>query len=180
MEKKVKDIMAPIEGFPTVTMGAAVKDAVAVLGKAIEAEPCMGHAAVLVMDDKTLVGTVGLKEILQAIEPLAFKGGTFRGWTVSGDGSPPLCLRGLFAEKCGALAARPVKEIMSPISRFIKTDDPLIKAVHALTLNALEAVPVWQESRVVGMVGNIDLFNEVLSLQLNRESGVSGRKRVAG
>lgn len=181
MEKKVKDIMVPIERYPTVPGGGSVKDAVAVLSKALEAGTCAGNTLVLVTENNTLVGIVGFKEMMQAVEPTVFKGGTYRGWTVSGEWSSPLFLKGLFTEKCRALSELKVRDIMGPVTHLLNSDDTLIKAVHTLVSGGYEAIPVWQDGRVVGMLGSMEVIDEIAALQLNNESGADfRRKQVAG
>lgn len=179
MEKKVKDIMVPIERCPTVSARSSVKDAIAVLSKALEAGPCTNNLTLLVMENNVLVGTAGLKDILQAVEPTNFKGGTYRGWTVPADWSPPLFLRGMFTEKCKELANRRVGDVMSPVSRLVNAEDTLLKAVHTLASGGFDSVPVWQGDRVVGMVGNVEMIDEMATLQLNTNTGAGFRKKHA-
>lgn len=176
MEKKVKDVMVSIERCPTVPPNGSVKEAVAVLIKALGAGPRSNNTSILVMENNTLVGLLGLKEVLHAIEPIVFKGGTYRGWTVSAEWSSPVFLKGLFTEKCKELSALKVREIMAPVTRLINSEDTLIKAVHTLVSGGFEAVPVWQDNRVVGMVGSVELFDELAAIQLKNESGSDLRK----
>lgn len=180
MEKKVKDIMVPIERCPTVTSGARVKDAMALLSKTMEAGPCPGSVPLLVMENSTLTGLLGLREIVQAMEPRVFKGGTYRGWTVPAEMAPPLFLKGMFTEKCRDLAERRVKEIMSPVPRLLDAEDTLIKAVHTLVDANYDIVPVWQGDRVVGLVGSLEIIDEVAALQLTNELGDARKKQAAG
>lgn len=179
MEKRVKDIMLPIENCPAVTGEASVKDAIGLLAKVLEAGPCTGGTTLLVMEKNTLTGTLGLKELMQAMDPAVFKGGTYRGWTVPAEMAPPLFLKGMFSEKCRDLSGRRVKDLMSPVPRLLDAEDTLIKAVHVLVEGGHENVPVWQGDRVVGLVGSLELVDEAAALQLSTEAGAASRKKQA-
>ena len=172
MEKKVKDIMIPIEGFPTVQAGGTIKDVVSVLGQIGSKDPCPG--IVLVMENGKLAGTIGYREILQAVDP-GMKDRTYCGWTISEYWSPPVFMRGLFTEKCHALTSRLTREVMRPVSRFLNAEDTIIKAVHTLLNDGSEAVPVWQNGTVAGMVGCANIFNEVAAIEQSADNG--GRSR---
>ncbi|MCL6634477.1 MAG: CBS domain-containing protein [Peptococcaceae bacterium] len=181
MEKKVKDVMVPIERYPTVSAGSSVKDVVAVMSRAMEAGPCAGGVPVLVMENNTLVGLVGPGEVMRAIEPVVLKGGTYRGWRIPAEWSAPLFLKGLFTEKCRGLSELKAGDIMVPVEQGLNAGDTLIKAVHILASGGYGTVPVWQDGRVVGMVGFAELFEEIAALQLGSEAGAaSGRKQAAG
>ncbi|RJQ28123.1 MAG: CBS domain-containing protein [Peptococcaceae bacterium] len=180
MEKIVKDIMVPVESFPAVTAQSTVKNTVAVLVKALESEPCF-HKVVLVVENNTLAGIVGLKELLLAAEPSFLKENTYRGWTVSGDWTMPLFVRGWVTERCLESAGRLVKDIMRPVVLKLKTVDPLGKAVHLMLAERVDILPVLQDNRVVGMVRDVDVFYEMASLLLNKEYVSSNqRKQMVG
>jgi len=181
MEKKVKDVMIPVGRCPTIPVGSSVKEAVALLGRALEAGPCAAGASALVIDNNTPVGVLGMREILQAVAPVAFKGGTYRGWTVPADWSAPVFLKGIFTDKCQRLSSIIVGEVMAPVTMTLNAGDPLSKAAHVLVAGGYPVVPVWQEGKVVGMVGYTELFAEVTAILSGSEPGAdSGRKQVAG
>lgn len=178
MEKKVKDIMLPIEGYPSVQAGSTVKDAVAVLNRANLRKLGPRTETVVVTDHNKMVGTIGFRELLQVLEP-AFKGGTFRGWTVADDWVTPIFMKGLFTAKTSALADHPVETIMRPLQRQLNSEDTLVKAVHVLLKDCQEAIPVWQNDRIVGMVGYADIFNEVAAIQLGQQEAAGTEVRSA-
>ena len=175
MEKRVKDIMIPVEGYPTVKVETTVKEVVALLAAAALREPGPGMDLAVVMDRNTMVGTIGLNEIIQALDPAVLKAGIYRGWTIAADMAQPVFLRGLFTEKCSSLAGTPAREMMRPLARQLDGGDTLIKAVHVALKNGLDHVPVWQNDRVVGILGRKEIFNEVVSIQLSQKE--TGRKK---
>ncbi|MCL6638332.1 MAG: CBS domain-containing protein [Firmicutes bacterium] len=179
MEKKVKDIMIPIEGIPTIPAGAAVKEAVSVLGSTNLKNPCPGITAAVVVDRNEMVGTIGFNDLVQALDPAVLQGGVYRGWSIHPDLAPAVFFRGLFTEKCRALGEMRVRDIMKPVSHRLDESDTLSKAVHLIIKNNFEPVPVWQNDRVVGMVGSSEIIGEALLLQEDWK-GAAGSKRAAG
>lgn len=179
MEKRVKDIMLPIEGYPSVQADSTVKDAVTILNRAVLRKLGPRIDSVLVIDNNKMVGTIGLREILKAVEP-AYKGGTFRGWTVDDDWASPIFIKGLFTVNSSALADQTARKVMRPLQRLLNAEDTMVKAVHVLLQDCQDAVPVWQNDRVVGMVGYTDVFNEVVALQDGRQmdAGKGARNAV--
>jgi len=121
------------------------------------------------MENNSLVGIVGLREILQAVNPVVFKEGIYRGWSVSDELSAPLFMIGFFTEKCMEIADFEVRDIMRPANQFLSLKDNLMKAVHTFVTNGFKDVPVWQDGRVVGMVGPREVIGEMNSIL-----GVSG------
>ncbi len=157
MEKRVGDIMVPIMGFATVPADCTVKEAVTALARARQ-----GCQVVLVMEDDKVAGMVGLKEVMRALDPVMFKRATYGGWTINPDWKEPVVIAGDFHERCAALAERAVKEIMAPLPRQLKAQDTIIKAAHIIAGSGQEALPVWQEDRLVGMVGIKEIFTEMI------------------
>lgn len=177
MEKRVKDIMLPVESYPTVQAETMVKEVVSILAGAALRDSSLGLDMAVVMDRNTMIGTIGLNEIIQALDPAVLKAGNYRGWTISADMAPPVFLKGLFTEKCNFLADLPAREIMRPLERKLDAGDTLIKAVHVLLKNGFEPASVWQNDRVVGILGQKNIFNEVVELQLSQVG--TGRKKQA-
>ncbi|AEG16953.1 CBS domain containing protein [Desulfofundulus kuznetsovii DSM 6115] len=156
MEKRVGDVMVPIMEFAAVAGEATAKDAVAAL------KTGRGYPVVLVLENGKVAGMIGLKEILRGLDPVMFKKDTYGGWTISPDWKEPVLFTGHFQERCAALAERPVKEIMVPVPRRLKAQDSIVKAAHIILSIGQEPVPVWEEDRLVGMVGMKEIFAEMV------------------
>ncbi|KJS01396.1 MAG: hypothetical protein VR68_05185 [Peptococcaceae bacterium BRH_c4a] len=178
MEKSVKDIMIPIEKFPTIPAGSSVKEVLGVLRKAMESG---NNATLLVMENNTLAGILSFREILQAVNPVVFKEGIYRGWSVTEELSVPLFLNGFFTEKCREISNLEVRDVMRPANQFLNLKDTLMKALHAFVTNGFEAVPVWQDGRIVGMVGPMEVIGEMAAILTEISYDIrDGKKLVAG
>lgn len=178
MEKRVKDIMLPIDGYPSVQADSTVKEAVAILNRSVLRKLGPRIDSVLVIDNNKMVGTIGLRDILKAVEP-AYKGGIFRGWSVDDDWASPIFIKGLFTVRSGALTEQLARKVMRPLQRLLNAEDTLVKALHVLLIDCQDAVPVWQNDRVVGMVGCADVFNEVAELQNGEQKDAGTQTRSA-
>ncbi|MFZ5651499.1 MAG: CBS domain-containing protein [Bacillota bacterium] len=179
MEKAVKDIMIYIDKHPRISSTSSVKDAVAELIGALRSGTCFNNTPLLVMEKNNLVGLLGIKEIMQAINPVVFKEGIYRGWSTSDEWSQPLFLKGLFTEKSKEISDLRVSDIMRPADQFLSLSDNLLKALHVLTLNGFEAVPVWHDGRVAGMVGVMEIMNEIAAIQTENDPGMEATIKQA-
>ncbi|MCL6638856.1 MAG: CBS domain-containing protein [Firmicutes bacterium] len=158
-EKRVKDIMTPIDEYSTVDANSTVKEAIAVLKKSYcpdENAPCSGHRTVLVQEDNKLVGILTFRALLTAIEPRFVK---VDQWAV------PVFWEGLFTERCREESRKKVKEVMTPLKLvMLEADDTIIKAVHAMIKHKLGSLPVSRDGAVVGMVRINEIFHEISAL----------------
>lgn len=155
-EKRVKDIMIPIEDYSSVSVNNTVKEAIAILKKSfcsLDSGECHGHRSVLVFDNENkLVGMLNFRALLLAIEPRFLKY----------EGGPSLFKEGFFTERAKEEAEKKVKDIMQPIELMtIGADDVILKAVHLMLKNKLGTLPVTRDEKVVGMVRINEVFNEM-------------------
>ena len=159
-EKKVKDLMTPIEEYSTVRADSTVKEAIAVLKKSIRpGDPAADrvHRSILILDGNgEIAGILTLRTLLQAIEPRFIK---VDQWAV------PVFWEGLFTDRCREEAAKKVGELMIPV-KLISLDagDTIIKAVHAMLKHKLDSLPVSRNGKIVGMVRSTEIFQEIISL----------------
>lgn len=159
-EKRVKDIMTPIEEYSTVGVNNTVKDAITVLKKSFCPDDLTGgkgHRSILVLDENEhLVGILTLRALLKAVEPQFIK---VDQWAV------PVFWEGLFTDRCREESSKKVRDIMVPI-KFISldADDTIIKAVHAMIKHKLGSLPVAKNGTVVGMVRITEIFHEISNL----------------
>ena len=155
-EKRVGDIMKPIEEYARVTANSTVKDAILVLKQSFcpdDSSQCR-HRTILVSDDGgTPVGVLTFSTLIKTVEPRFMK---VDQWAV------PVFWEGLFTERCREEAQKKVGDIMIPI-RFISLDaeDSMIKAVHAMLKHKLGSLPVLKDNTVVGMVRVTEIFHEI-------------------
>ncbi len=158
-EKRVKDIMTPIDEYSSISVNSTVGEAISVLKKSfcpIENGPCNGHRTVLVYENDELAGIITFRVLLMSIEPRFMK---VDQWAV------PVFWEGLFTERCREEARKKVKDIMTPIRLVaLDADDTIIKAVHAIIKHKLGSLPVVQDGAIIGMVRINEIFHEISSL----------------
>lgn len=153
-EKKVRDIMVPIQGYTTVFLENSLRDAMFVLKKTFYSGCAAGsqaHRSVLVFDNKKrLVGTLSFRDVISALK-------------IHGEG--PKSWEGMFTRLCLNQASRKVKEVMKPLgSTSVNADDSIMDAIYLLLNKNLELVPVMEKGNIIGMVRAVEIFNEVSEL----------------
>jgi len=166
-ERLVKEVMIPLTDYPHIPYWFSVRQAIAMV-KAAAAEPHarMEPRFVLVFDEKyQLLGFVGLKEMLRGIEPRFLRrpeAAHFQGaQPLEMDPSLSLLWRDLFGRGCKEEAAKPVKDIMTPVRATVKADDPLVKAAYTMVQADVEILPVMEDYKVAGIARLEDIFQEI-------------------
>jgi CBS domain-containing protein len=171
MDTKVKELMIPVESYPTVSDGASLFEAVKELEKAHQGALGKTYMArsVLVSDASgKIVGKISLWDCMKALEP---KYGNIADFDLlTHHGINPDFLRstvtkhGLWTDPldilCEKAAAMQVKYFMSKISPdiSIKEDAPLSEAVHHLVVGKLLSLLVVRRGQVVGLLRLCDIF----------------------
>lgn len=155
-EKRVQDIMIPIEDYSSVSVNNTVKEAIAILKKSfcnLDTGECHGHSSVLVFDEKNkLVGMLTFRALLMAIEPRYLKY----------EGAPPLFKEGFFSARAREEAEKRVKDIIQPVEFLtINHNDTLLKAIHLMLKHKIGSLPVLKDGLVAGMVRINEVFNEM-------------------
>lgn len=166
-EKKLGDIMIPLQEYLAVSADTGFGEIVTTLRKSLEpadGKPLKGSDTILVFDNNMVAGFISLVEVLGAIEPQFLKGGTYRGWTVSREWAIPVFWEGLFTDRCIEATDKKAREIMKPVEFQVEAEDPLIKAVYGMTKHSSRNIPVAQDGLVVGIVRSRELFLEVSAL----------------
>ena len=174
-EKKIRDIMTPLDSFLTVYPSDSFESAVATLKKAIDSAEGQESKQpnLLVYENNTLIGLVRISDLLEAIKPQFLKGNTYRGWNMGSEWQIPVFWEGLFTERTReALDNKTVRDILYPVSYSVEADDPLIKAVYGMTRYMVNALPVAEDDRTIGIIGIQELFHEIAGLVVTGEAQV--------
>ncbi len=178
LEKRVKDVMIPINEYPTISAEATLKDAVRVMRNFFETQnqkPPAGPVQVFVVEDNELVGIFGISELLTAVEPQFLKGVAYIGMKMPSSWAIPVFWDGLFTERCMEIAYKRVKEFMYPIEHHIDVNDTLLKASYSMAKYKTDAVSVKSNGRLVGVVSSIDVFREISRIVMHDELALSAR-----
>ncbi len=163
-QKKVKDLMIPLEDYPHIPCWFTLRQAMAIVREAaIKFEGSFEPRAVLVFDEKyQLMGILTLRDIIKGIEP------RFMQETALAEADPNLTvlMGDLFGPGMREASQKPVSEVMSPIKVTVNGKDPIAKAIFLMIQENVGLLPVMQDSKVAGMVRLSDLFIEVMHLVL--------------
>lgn len=165
-EKTVRDLMIPIDEYPTIRAGALVQDAVTILQGTL-GDP-KGHRAVLVIDeDDSAVGVLTFRGLIKGLEPHALSDDIPQGsidWLLE-DADPGVYPEGLFALRSQSEAQKAVREIMEGINLItIGADAPLLKAIRIMIDHGVGSLPVLDGARVVGMIQINEIFSEIANV----------------
>ncbi|MGQ9687241.1 MAG: CBS domain-containing protein [Desulfobaccales bacterium] len=169
-ERLVKEVMIPLTDYPHIPYWFSVREAIAML-KAMAADPEKKVAPylVLVFDEKyQLLGYLGIREMLQGIEPRFLKEKTrFQGLEAV-DLTMGTLWKDLFSRRCKEEAKKPVKEVMAPIRATIQASDPIVKAAYAMLQTDTWIIPVMEGNKVVGIARLVDIFKDLTTEVLER------------
>jgi len=158
-EKKVKDVMIPLEDYPHIPYWFTLRQAMAIIREtALKFEGYMPRS-VLVFDEKyQLLGLLTLRDIIKGLEPRFLK----ETELIKADPSLLLLTRELFAPGIKEASQKTtVGEVMSPIKVTVDADDSLAKALFLMIKENVGMMPVMKENKVVGMVRLSDLFKVI-------------------
>ena len=163
-DKKVKDLMIPLEDYPHIPYWFTLRQAMAIVREAaIKFEGSFEPRAVLVFDEKyQLMGILTLRDIIKGLEPNFLKETSL----VKMDPSLTVLLGDLLGPQMKEHSQRPVSEVMSPIQATVDGNAPIAKALYLMIKENVGLMPVIQDSKVTGMIRLSDLFNEVATLVL--------------
>ena len=160
-EKKAGELMKPLEYFSSVSADTTVKNAIFLLMNSLNSEHPATH--LLVFESKSLIGIVGIQELLSAMEPPGIRNQWYRGWNVS-SWSQPVFWQGLFTSRCHELSEKPVRDIIQPIAATINESGTLMEAVYQFSKNGRDALPVVSNGLVIGLLRNCDIIAEVSTI----------------
>lgn len=169
--RKIKNLMVDINKYPHIPADISLKEAIAtVKDSMLEGGFCFQPMVALVLDNKRLVGTLRLRDILQGLEPSFLKTpASAQGF--SGDTSELAAIWDtLFEAESKELAEKPVKEVMRPVKVYVEPDDPIVKAAYLMIHHDLMILPVIEnKKKLVGIVRMIEVFSELSDNVVKRE-----------
>ncbi|MDD2902624.1 MAG: CBS domain-containing protein [Syntrophales bacterium] len=163
-EKRVKDLMIPLEDYPHIPYWFTLRQAMAIVREAaIKFEGSFEPRAVLVFDEKyQLMGILTLRDLIRGLEPRFLHETSL----VKGDPSLAVLMGDLFGPGLKEASQKPVSEVMSPIKATVQGSDLVAKAIFLMIKENVGMMPVIQDNKVAGMVRLSDLFKEISELVL--------------
>ena len=169
--RRVKEIMIPVEQYPSVRDRATLREAIVKMEEAVlEVELRKSLPRVLLVFDEinVLVGTVRRRDIMRGLEPkfLLSKPLEYKKKLFDIAVDPNLAelsydrvVRGIREQ-----ANRPVSDVMSPIEAILDADDHVMKAVQAVVALDVSLIPVLQRGKLLGVVRSVEVFHELAQL----------------
>lgn len=157
-EKKVKDLMIPLEDYPHIPYWFTLRQAMAMVREAaIKFEGYMPRS-VLVFDEKyQLMGMLTLRDIIKGLEPRFLK----ETEQIKPDLSLIILTKDLFGPGLQEAAQKPVSDVMSPIKVTVNANDSIGKALFLMIKENVGIMPVMEENKVAGMIRLSDLFKVI-------------------
>lgn len=161
-EKRIREVMKPLESFSSVSSDTTIKNAVYILrnSNSLQGE---GLNYLMIFENKSLIGFVGIQELLASVQPPNLRDDWYRGWNVSSWAEPSF-IQGLFTRLCMEVAEKPVRDIMDPITTVLNADSTLEEAVFKFYREKREMFPVAENECLVGVVTAWDIFAEMVNI----------------
>ena len=163
-EKKVKDLMIPLEDYPHIPYWFSLRQAMAIVREAkVKFEGSFEPRAVLVFDEKyQLMGILTLRDIITGLEPKFLQESTL----IKMDPSLTVLMGDFFGPKMREQSQRAVSEAMSPIKNTVNAEDPITKPLYLMVKENIGLIPVMRGGKVAGMLRLSDLFGEISKIVL--------------
>ncbi len=178
-EKRVKDLMNPIEEYDTVDVDAQLCDALAILKRNHEnlksASIGSFHKTVFVTDaSKKIVGKISMYDLIRGLVPEnARSPELFSARAISSRVLEVADQVGEFQERfrwlhstfCDLVkqeAHKQVKDMMSEVRPVLQEDDPMNLAIYVLFKEGVRQQLVERDGKIVGVINLMVLLNEFL------------------
>jgi CheY-like chemotaxis protein len=165
-EKRVVEIMVPIDNYTTLNEEQTVSDAILKLKESfssmISTSRLMesSHRSVLVFDNTGNVkGLLVIDDLLEGIKPAYLKAA--KPSMADSIVYSPMFWSGMFTTEVKRLAKMKIKEVMSAAPPTIDVDANLMEAAHMMMKNKVARLAVTKQKDVVGVIREQDLFFEM-------------------
>ncbi|MDK2957798.1 MAG: hypothetical protein PWQ57_3296 [Desulfovibrionales bacterium] len=171
VEKRVGDLMIPLEDYAVIEPTATVEQAVKALRDAsqvFEATDRLmqtGHRSVLIMEHSKIIGVAAVAELINAVRPGYLSDTTYRSqaaittWQFS-----RIFWSGLFSARLKEIAHLPVSQVMSDPPLTIAWDANLMEAADLMYEHNARRLAVIENDKVVGVLREQELFFEMVAI----------------
>ena len=183
-ERKVKDIMAPIEDYDKVDIESQLCDVLSVLKRNHENIKAQGkgsfHKTLFVTDaDNNIVGKLSMYDLIRGLVPEPAKAPevskayhqmlSSRALEVAGEISDfqehYRWLHTSFTDLVGQEAHKKVKDLMKPIQKSVlHEDDTINQAIYVMFKEDVRQQLVHREGKIVGVINLNVIFSELLEI----------------
>ncbi|MDO9566040.1 MAG: response regulator [Candidatus Desulfaltia sp.] len=165
-EKRVMDIMVPIQDYTALSMESTVREAIDKLKESFSSKILTGkimgreHHFLLALDDRGKVsGVLSITDLLKAVIPAYIRSS---GAAVTDSiRYSSMFWAGMFSREVKQLSEKKIKEIMSPAPVTIEGGANLIEAAYMMLKNKEHLLVVVTLGKVEGVIREQDLFIEM-------------------
>ena len=165
-EKRVMDVMIPIEDYTTMHANQTIEEAILKLKESFASKISTsrimetGHRSILILDEKGAVeGILSIRDLLKGILP-AYLGASKPSMADSIQYSP-MFWRGMFISEVKELAKKELRDLMSPAPLTIDGESSLMEASYIMVSNKLRRLVVLRSGKLAGVIREQDLFFEI-------------------
>jgi CBS domain-containing protein len=171
-EKKVGDLMVPLDAYPVVGEDATLLEVVTALDEGQKRLPSgrQPYRAVLVVDKRRkIVGKIGQFAFLAALEPKYNLLGDLKKLQTSGL-SPEIVSTVMehyqffeedLADLCQRCSAMKAGDAMHPLSESVEESASISDAIHKIVMWQHQSLLVTRGNEVVGLIRLSDLYDEI-------------------
>lgn len=168
---ELRDIMVPIDEYPSVrdtsTLGEAVKT-IASAQLDVKLRKSLPRCVLVFDGIGVLVGYIRRRDLMQGLEPrfLVSRPLEYRDKLFDIAIDPNLAELPIdrMVQGIREQAGRQVSDVMRPIEAILEADDHCMKAVSTMVSLDLSLIPVVDGKDLVGVVRSVDVFNELAKL----------------
>ena len=165
-EKRVVDVMIPIEEYTTLRGTQTIKEAIKALRESFASKVSTsrimetGHRSILVFDEKGKAqGILAITDLIEATMP-AYLSAPKPSMADSIQYSP-MFWKGMFTREIRTLAKKKIKDVMSSAPLTIAGEASLMEAAYLLFTQKARRLAVESSGKVVGVIREQDLFFEI-------------------
>ncbi len=166
-----RELMIPIEKYPTVSADMKISEAIAqFLDGSHDIEADDGRRSVprvllVIGAGRELLGILRRRDIMRGLEPGFLRSepqdSRKRIFPVRADPDLAELSYDRLLAPMKARVGRPITDVMQPIQVTVREDDHLFKIIDAMVDSNVSLVPVLKEGRVTGAVRSVDVLGEV-------------------
>jgi CBS domain-containing protein len=180
-EKKVKDIMEPIEEYETIGVEGRLSDVLAIVKRKHKQKQGNGpfHKTVFVTDSSGgIIGKISVYDLIRGLVPETVKHPDVSRAYYSmlssrvmevGDEVGQVqerfqWLHSSFFDLVSQEVTKELKDVMSPVHPLLKEEDSINKAIYVMFKENIRQPLVASGGKVVGVVNFMGIFDELLEI----------------
>ncbi len=161
----VRDFIIPLDRYPHLQETQTIHDAVEILSQfCCGANERLRYSTVFITNhQQQLVGKLNMQDLLVALDARFADGqktGKFEGKEAEYPNLTILWEDSFFIE-CRKKKELFLKDLMKPITRTIKTDDSLVKALTIMLHGNDQVLPVLDQDSIVGIIRLEEMFQAI-------------------